>query len=103
MDRQLNIKNRETGVIQSGEGTMNGSMLLVKHLPDRLHLILSTRADPPLPLSQLRSHKHLLEVRTNQLRCTAEETRDILKVVMGIQVPDETIQQVTTRTEGWLV
>ncbi len=76
---------------------------LVKHLPDRLHLILSTRADPPLPLSQLRSHKHLLEVHTNQLRCTAEETRDFLKVVMGIQVPDETIQQITTRTEGWLV
>ncbi|HEX3641414.1 MAG TPA: hypothetical protein VHV10_09000, partial [Ktedonobacteraceae bacterium] len=42
-------------------------------------------------------------VRTDQLRCTVEETGTFLEQVMGIQFPDETIQQVTVRTEGWLV
>src|SRR5437016_4192173 len=46
---------------------------LVEHLPPQLHLILATRADPPLPLSLLRARGHLLEVRTNELRCTPEE------------------------------
>jgi len=38
---------------------------LVEHLPPQLHLILATRADPPLPLSLLRSRGEMLEVRTN--------------------------------------
>jgi LuxR family maltose regulon positive regulatory protein len=78
-------------------------LYLVEHLPAQLHIILSTRTDPPLPLSQLRARKQLLEVRTNQLRCTVKETKALFKEAMGIQLPDETIEQVTARTEGWLV
>jgi LuxR family maltose regulon positive regulatory protein len=76
---------------------------LVEHLPPQLHIILSTRADPPLSLSLLRSHQQVLEVHTDQLRCTAEETRAFFQKVIGIQCPQETIQDVTTQTEGWLV
>jgi len=52
---------------------------LVEHLPPQLRIILATRAHFPLPLSQLRALKQMLEVRTNQLRCTAEETRAFLR------------------------
>ncbi|HEY4036670.1 MAG TPA: LuxR C-terminal-related transcriptional regulator [Ktedonobacteraceae bacterium] len=76
---------------------------LIEHLPAQLRIILATRADPPLPLVQLRAHRQVLEVRTDQLRCTVEETGAFFKVVMGIQFPEETTQEVTVRTEGWLV
>ena len=76
---------------------------LVEHLPPQLHLILATRADPPLPLSLLRARGEVLEVRTNQLRCTPEEVLAFFKEVMGIQLRGDIIQQVTARTEGWLV
>jgi LuxR family maltose regulon positive regulatory protein len=75
----------------------------VEHLPPQLHIILATRADPPLPLSLLRARGEVLEVRTNQLRCTQEEVMAFLKEVMGIQLPKDIIQEVTARTEGWLV
>lgn len=76
---------------------------LIEHLPTQLSIILATRADPPLSLPQLRARQQILEVRTDQLRCTAEETKVFLHEVMDIQLSDETIQQVTVRTEGWLV
>ena len=76
---------------------------VIEHLPDQLRIILATRADPPLPLALLRARNQVLEVRTDQLRCTAEETGAFFKEVMGIQLPDETIDLVTARTEGWLV
>jgi LuxR family maltose regulon positive regulatory protein len=76
---------------------------LIEHLPPQFHLILATRVDPPLPLSRLRLHRQLLEVRTNQLRCTLEETKAFLHEAMGTQLPDDAIQEVTARTEGWLV
>ena len=76
---------------------------LIERLPPQFHLILATRVDPPLPLSLLRERSQLLEVRTEQLRCTAEETRAFFQHVVGLQLPDQTIQEVTARTEGWLV
>ena len=51
--------------------------------------------DPPLPLSQLRTHQQVLEVRTDQLRCTAKETRAFFREVMGIQ-PDVLVGLRTT-------
>ncbi len=76
---------------------------LIEHLPPQMHIILATRTDPPLPLSQLRIHRQLLEVRTDQLRCTAEEIRAFFQEVMDTKLPDDTIHKVTARTEGWLV
>ncbi len=76
---------------------------LIDRLPPQFHIILATRTDPPLPLSRLRSRRQLLEVRTEQLRCTAEETKALLREAMGIQLPDNTVQEVAARTEGWLV
>ena len=76
---------------------------LLEHLPAQLRIVVSTRADPPLPLPLLRARQRALEVRTEQLRCTVEETGTFLEQVMGSPLPDETIQQVTVRTEGWLV
>ncbi|MBV9227669.1 MAG: hypothetical protein JOZ18_00045, partial [Chloroflexi bacterium] len=76
---------------------------LLEHISPQLHIIISTRSNPPLQRSKLRARRQVLEVRTQQLRCTAEETGAFFEVVMGTQFPDETIQQVTARTEGWLV
>ncbi len=45
----------------------------------------------------------MLEVWTDQLRCTTEETASFLEQVMGIALSREQAQEVTARTEGWLV
>jgi LuxR family maltose regulon positive regulatory protein len=76
---------------------------LVEHLPPQLHIILATRTDPPLPISLLQTREQVLQIRTDQLSCTAEETKAFLQEVAGVQLSDQTIQEVTTRTEGWLV
>src|SRR5947199_5213445 len=76
---------------------------LLEHLPPQLHLILATRADPPLPISLLRARGHLLEVRTDTLRCTPEEVMAFLKKTVSIQLPQDMVEEVAARTEGWLV
>src|SRR5258708_4220185 len=76
---------------------------LIEHLSPQLHIILATRSDPLLPFSQLRARHQIVEVSTDQLRCTEEETRAFFKEVMSIQLLDETIKEITACTEGWLV
>ena len=48
-------------------------MFLLDHLPTHLHLIIATRADPPLPLARLRTRGQLVEIRATDLRFTREE------------------------------
>src|SRR5437870_13634419 len=72
-------------------------------LPPQLHLILATRADPPLPITLLRARGHLLEVRTDELRCNPDEATAFLEKSVSIQLSQDMIEAVTTRTEGWLV
>jgi ATP/maltotriose-dependent transcriptional regulator MalT len=76
---------------------------LVAHQPSQLHLIILTRTDPPLTLPRLRARGQLLEIRTEQLRCTAEEAAAFLQQVMGLELPPEALQEMIARTEGWLV
>src|SRR5215471_8172236 len=75
---------------------------LVEHLPAQLRVVLSTRVDPPFPLSRLRARSQLLEVRTEQLRCTDSEVAGFLREIVGVELSDDCVQQVTSLTEGWL-
>jgi LuxR family maltose regulon positive regulatory protein len=75
---------------------------LVEHLPPQVHVMLATRTDPPLPLSRWRVRDQLLEVRTDQLRATEEETGALLHQLVGITLENSLLQEITARTEGWL-
>ncbi|MFC5379890.1 LuxR C-terminal-related transcriptional regulator [Aquipuribacter nitratireducens] len=74
---------------------------LLEHPPPRLHIVVSTRADPPFPLSRLRSRGEMTELRTADLRLTAAEAYDFLHRVMGTPVTPEQSVALTQRTEGW--
>ncbi|MFL5657717.1 MAG: LuxR C-terminal-related transcriptional regulator [Ktedonobacteraceae bacterium] len=76
---------------------------LVEHLPSQMRLLLSTRTDPPLPLSRLRARSQVLGVGAAQLRCTQEEEDSFLRDVMGIELQASGIDAVMARTEGWLM
>ncbi len=75
---------------------------LVEHLPPRMHLVLATRADPPLPLARLRAGGRLSEVRTADLRFATEETSAFLQSVMRLELSPQEIDLVQSRTEGWI-
>jgi LuxR family maltose regulon positive regulatory protein len=75
---------------------------LVDHLPPCLHLVLATRADPPLPLARLRARGHLTELRASDLRFTPQEAAAFFTQVMGLTLSAEEISTLSTRTEGWI-
>lgn len=77
--------------------------LLVEHLPPQVTLAMTTRADPPLPLSRLRARGELLEVRAADLRFTAEEADAFLNQIMGLQLEPAQVAALEARTEGWAV
>ena len=75
---------------------------LLDHRPESLHLVVATRADPPLPLARLRARSDLLELRMTDLRFTTQEAADFLNYTMGLKVSPEDVSRITQRTEGWI-
>jgi ATP/maltotriose-dependent transcriptional regulator MalT len=74
--------------------------LLLERGPPGLHVVLASRADPPLPVARLRGRGQLAELRAGDLRFTAEEAAMLLREV-GVEVPEEAMAALVARTEGW--
>jgi ATP/maltotriose-dependent transcriptional regulator MalT len=74
----------------------------ISHLPSQMHLILSSRVDPPLPLSRLRVRGDLTEIRSDDLRFTHEETIAYLNQNIGQTLSPDDVDALETRTEGWI-
>lgn len=89
-------------LIDSGD-IHNGLEFLLRHQPPRLHVLVSTRADPPLPIARLRARHQLAEFRAADLRFTAQETAAFLENVWGLDVRPPTVATLQARTEGWAV
>jgi LuxR family maltose regulon positive regulatory protein len=75
---------------------------LLDNLPPQVTLTLTTRADPPLPLSRLRARDELVELRAADLRFTDDEAELFLNEVMGLELGPEHIAALESRTEGWV-
>ncbi|MCG3207668.1 MAG: HTH-type transcriptional regulator MalT [Anaerolineae bacterium] len=75
---------------------------LVEHMPPQMHLLITTREDPALPLARLRARGQLTELRAADLRFTAAETAEFLNQVMGLSLSAADIAALEDRTEGWI-
>ena len=75
---------------------------LIEHLPPQLHLVLSSRSDPPLPLAKWRAQGYLNDLRPTDLRFTREETEAFLTRELGSVVAHETAASLEEQTGGWI-
>lgn len=76
---------------------------LLKHPPRPLHLVISTRYDPPLPLSAMRAQGHVTEVRLRDLEFTRPEADAFLKKAVALSVSDRALANLQDVVEGWMV
>lgn len=74
---------------------------LIGNLPPGLHLIIATRADPPLPLGRLRVNDRLVEIRAADLLLQRDEVETFLSETMGLKISREAAARLAERTEGW--
>jgi LuxR family maltose regulon positive regulatory protein len=74
---------------------------LLEHAPPQLHMIIATRADPPLPLARLRGRGQLDELRAADLCFTRDEASRFIERVTHRTLSEQQIEALTARTEGW--
>jgi LuxR family maltose regulon positive regulatory protein len=75
--------------------------VFVEHSPPAVHVVISSRADPGLPLARLRAHGDLAELRAEQLRLSVDESRELFERA-DVTLETEDVERLTGRTEGWV-
>jgi LuxR family maltose regulon positive regulatory protein len=75
---------------------------LLRHPSPKLHVVLISRRDPPLPLPLLRARRQITEIRARDLRFSNAETAGFLSKVLRREIDEATAAQWAERTEGWV-
>jgi LuxR family maltose regulon positive regulatory protein len=79
---------------------VRGLAMLVRDRPPTLHVVLSGRADPPLPLGRMRVAGELCEIRADRLRFSVAEACAMLAAAESPASPDQ-VRLLVEQTDGW--
>ena len=74
---------------------------LLEHQPPALHIVLASRADPPVPLARLRAGGRLAELRAADLVFNLSEAAALLGEAAGLPLGEALVADLVARTEGW--
>src|SRR5574340_48748 len=75
---------------------------LIGHLPPRMHILILTQTDPPLPLARLRARDQVTELRAVDLRFNSEEAEAFFHQSMGLNLSAAEVGALAQHTEGWV-
>jgi LuxR family maltose regulon positive regulatory protein len=78
-----------------------GVAFLIQHLPESIHLVFITRAEPDLPLGILRVRDELVEIHAVDLRFSPEEVDAFLQTALRSDLPSTAVRKLFEKTEGW--
>ena len=88
--------------LADGPGIQSGMAFLLDHLPPQVHVAISTRSDPALPLARLRARGDLVELRSLDLRFTPGEVAAYVSEAGGFELSESDVETLESRTEGWI-
>ena len=80
----------------------DGIGFLLDHMPENVHLVISSRSDPMLPLARLRARAELTEIRASDLRFSPPEAATFLNEAMALNLSADNVAALESRTEGWI-
>lgn len=75
---------------------------IIDHLPRRGQLVIGSRGLPDLGMGRLRARGQLVEVDTEHLRFSLEETTHFFQLRSAHALPAESLAQLHSKTEGWV-
>jgi len=75
---------------------------LIDNMPSQMHLLISTRTDPRLPIARLRAGGQMVEIRVADMRFNESEIAKFMNQIMQFELIEKNISALKMRTEGWI-
>lgn len=88
--------------VDSSDAVNHAVDLLISHLPDNCHLVVSTRTIPRLTFSRMAAQRHVAGLGMADLRFTSEELAAFLKENYRLVMPAQQLEEAVEASEGWI-
>lgn len=75
---------------------------ILNYPTEQMHLVISTRMDPPLRLNNLRAHDRITELRAQDLVFNIDEIIDLYQKAKSVVLEDAVARELERSTEGWI-
>ncbi|WPS85893.1 LuxR C-terminal-related transcriptional regulator [Brevibacillus halotolerans] len=75
---------------------------LIEYLPHHVHVLITARTEPPLPIVKWRARGHILQLGVHDLQFKKEETRVFFHECANLHLTDQEIEILVSKTEGWI-
>ncbi len=75
---------------------------LLQFPPEHIHVVISTRNDPPLMINKLRLHERINELRMRELGFNLEEVVSLFQKSHSVTLEEATAISLVEKTEGWI-
>jgi len=82
--------------------TPESLIYFMEYIPQKLHLVISSRHQPALPIEQYRIQGQLLEITLSDLQFTEAEAAEYFRTTMDVELSRDDVSQITLKTEGWV-
>jgi LuxR family maltose regulon positive regulatory protein len=80
----------------------NDMAFFIENLPPTLHLVVTTRSEPPWPLARWMARGHMIDVRQKNLRFSLDESSAFFRKIKGCKLENSDIKMLYGKTEGWI-
>lgn len=85
-----------------GEAVLRGVRRLLTHLPDALHIVLTSRTVPDIGVPSLKAKDRLSVIDQSDLTFTREETSDLLLRIFGLSLDVARVADLHAQAQGWV-
>lgn len=75
---------------------------LIDNMPSQMHILISTRIDPDLPIARLRAQGQMVEIRVADMRFKQSEIAEFMNQTMQLELAEKNISALEMCTEGWI-
>ncbi|MEM7534339.1 MAG: LuxR C-terminal-related transcriptional regulator, partial [Chloroflexota bacterium] len=74
---------------------------LLNYMPPNMHLVITSRTEPPFAIARLRARGQVIELGAKELRFTLDEAMVFVNHRMGLALSRRDVMELERRTEGW--
>ncbi|AOY87557.1 helix-turn-helix transcriptional regulator [Marinobacter salinus] len=74
----------------------------IDYLPPGITVTLASRTEPPLPLARWRVRCWVQDIHPGLLAFSEDECRRFFHETMGLNIPEDEVRAICSRTEGWV-
>lgn len=74
----------------------------LEHIPGNIHVVLSSRSDPPLDIARLRSQHQLVELRASELSFSSNDISALFNRKLKLGLSSDDVHVLESKTEGWI-